>query len=492
MNATLTAPVLSDTRIRSGPVGAIAACCALAALSLALPGSPSYDPWAWLVWGRDVAHLRLHIGAAPSWKPLPVLLTTPFSLAGSAAPALWLIVSRAGALVGVLMAARLAARLVSPRTRWFAAMLAAAALLLVHDYVRRAAVGNAEGLLVGLGLMAVERHVDGCRRQALLLAAAAALIRPEAWPFLGLYIAYLWIARREGRGLAVAVIAAVPALWFAPPLISFGDAFQASSAALVPLREGGETQHHGLRVVTEFLGMLPLPVKLVLPVALPFLVRRGAPRRRLNTLLAGAAIAWIAIVAVLAQRGYAAVPRYLFLPAAVTAIAASAGLTRGVEACALWLGRGLGRSREAVFAAAVLAVGAAVVITGERAVSSLGSDARDIAAEATRDDGLGAALASVGGPRAALACGRPITGWFEVSALAWRLGVETDQVARRSVRGAPEVVFVWRPGRPGIGGPLPRHSRTLVTTPQWRVLARCVPGGANAARAANRRGTRGA
>jgi len=33
----------------------IGACLALAGISLLLPSEPSYDPWAWLVWGRELA-----------------------------------------------------------------------------------------------------------------------------------------------------------------------------------------------------------------------------------------------------------------------------------------------------------------------------------------------------------------------------------------------------------------------------------------------------
>src|SRR6188472_1348872 len=73
-------------------------CLALAALSLLEPGSPTYDPWAWLIWGREVVHLDLSTVGGPSWKPLPVLLTTPFALFGSLAPDLWLFVARAGAI----------------------------------------------------------------------------------------------------------------------------------------------------------------------------------------------------------------------------------------------------------------------------------------------------------------------------------------------------------------------------------------------------------
>src|SRR4051794_34811803 len=73
-------------------------CLALAALSLTLPSVPTYDPWAWIIWGREVAHLDLVTQTGPSWKPLPVLFTTPFSLAGDdGAPLLVLLGARAGA-----------------------------------------------------------------------------------------------------------------------------------------------------------------------------------------------------------------------------------------------------------------------------------------------------------------------------------------------------------------------------------------------------------
>ena len=69
---------------------AAAACVGLAAASLLIPSAPTTDPWGWIVWGREIAHLQLQtaIGGAPSWKPLPVLFTTPFSVFGGAARAL--------------------------------------------------------------------------------------------------------------------------------------------------------------------------------------------------------------------------------------------------------------------------------------------------------------------------------------------------------------------------------------------------------------------
>ena len=53
-------------------------CAALAAISAGvLPTVPSYDPWSWVVWGREVfdPHLGFFVGGGPSWKPLPVVFT---------------------------------------------------------------------------------------------------------------------------------------------------------------------------------------------------------------------------------------------------------------------------------------------------------------------------------------------------------------------------------------------------------------------------------
>ena len=57
------------------------ACLVLAAISAAvLPTVPSYDPWAWISWGREVTdpHLSFAISGGPSWKPLPVMFTTVY------------------------------------------------------------------------------------------------------------------------------------------------------------------------------------------------------------------------------------------------------------------------------------------------------------------------------------------------------------------------------------------------------------------------------
>src|SRR5579884_754971 len=82
----------------------------IAACSLLIPSTPSYDPWAWLVWGREIVHLNLQTTGGPSWKPLPMIFTTVFALFGGAAPDLWLVVARAGAVMAVVMTFKMAWR----------------------------------------------------------------------------------------------------------------------------------------------------------------------------------------------------------------------------------------------------------------------------------------------------------------------------------------------------------------------------------------------
>src|ERR671924_355611 len=49
----------------------------------------------------------------PSWKPLPILFTVPFSLLGDdLAPYLWVWIARAGGILGCVMAYRIARRLI--------------------------------------------------------------------------------------------------------------------------------------------------------------------------------------------------------------------------------------------------------------------------------------------------------------------------------------------------------------------------------------------
>src|SRR5215207_8402107 len=214
-----------------GFVFAIAAALALGALSLLYPSTPSYDPWAWIQWGRDIVQLELNTDTGPSWKPLPVVFTTVFSLFGGAAPDLWLVVARAGGLLALLMCFRMANHLVGGRAGLVAGFVAAAAMALSTYFFRNTMMGYSEGLLIALVLFAIERHLDGHRGHAFALGFGAALLRPEVWPFIGLY--GLWLMWKEPvhRKLVVALGAATAFLWLVPEWWGSGQPLRAASRA---------------------------------------------------------------------------------------------------------------------------------------------------------------------------------------------------------------------------------------------------------------------
>jgi hypothetical protein len=214
-----------------------AACVALAGLSLVLPSEPSYDPWAWLVWGREVAHFSLDTTSGPSWKPLPVVFTTlfaPFSaLDDRIPPALWVVVARTGGLLAAVMAFRVAARLVGGAAvrQWAAGIVAAGSLLLTPEWLRYLIHGNEVPLAIALALVAVDRHLDGSRRTAFVLGAVVCLARPELFGFLMLYGAYLWWTEPATGRLVVGAAVLVVAAWLVPSWVGSGDPFYAGNQA---------------------------------------------------------------------------------------------------------------------------------------------------------------------------------------------------------------------------------------------------------------------
>ena len=145
-------------------------CLALAALSAAiLPTVPSYDPWSWIVWGRELVnpHLGFSTGGGPSWKPLPVIFTTVYGLFGGASPTLWVITARAGGLMSLVAAYRLASRM-TPGETWMravAGVLAAIGIVLTQEWAYYMYRGTSEPMLVGLSLWAVDRHLGGQARR---------------------------------------------------------------------------------------------------------------------------------------------------------------------------------------------------------------------------------------------------------------------------------------------------------------------------------------
>jgi hypothetical protein len=465
--AATTTPARNVTLARpgwlTGTVALVLGCIALAALSLLLPSAPTYDPWAWIVWGREVVHLDLSTVGGPSWKPLPVLFTAPFSLFGSAAPDLWLIVGRAGALLAIAMAFRLARRLAGGSWGFAAGLIAALALITSTGYVRAVWPGYSEGLLVAFLLWAIESHLEGHRRRALVLGTLAALLRPESWLFVGAY--GLWLAWRAPttRRLVAACGAAILALWFLPELWGSGHVLRAAERANNPDPQSpAYAAHPAQEVLKEFGLSLTWPLFALAGIAVGFAVWRW--RRELPVLVvAGIGAAWLAVVAAMTEAGYSGNPRYLIPVTAITCVLAGVGVAR-----LLGLLPAPGRAWVRWFVAVVLIVGVGVVVYDRPAIDAVTDGLR---ADAELNHQLETVVTRAGGAKAVLACGHPVTGAYQVPALAWHLDVHTIRVGL----GAPPPTIVFRAERSVRMPPVPRQPpyRRIATAGRWRVFGAC-------------------
>jgi hypothetical protein len=395
------------------------ACFALAALSLVLPSVPTYDPWAWLIWGREIAHLDLVTTTGPSWKPLPVLFTVPFSFAGDdGAPLLWIVVARAGGILAYFMAYRLGRRLAGP----IAGLIAACSLFLADEFIRNFARGNSEGILVALCLWAIERHLDGRRRDAFLLGIAAALLRPEVWPFIALYGLYLIVIDRRvktfvlvlGSGLALVI------LWFVPEYLGSGDFLRAANRARQPNPDSAAfADFPFLEVFNRSASVLTAPVYVGAAIAVVIALKD----RTKSIALTMAAVSTVLMISVglMTQAGFAGNLRYIALPAAFVCVLAGAGW--------VWLVKGTGRRFGAVAAVGLATLAAAAwapfVISD---VKELDEAAHRIAAEADLYGTLDAAIEKGGGREALKQCGTVYSGNFQTQAVAWYMHLHEMEV----------------------------------------------------------------
>jgi hypothetical protein len=443
----------------------VAASVALAALSLLMPSAPTYDPWAWIIWGREIVHLDLVTTYGPSWKPLPVFFTTLFAPFGEASPVLWLVVARAGAILALFLAYRVASRLAGP----LAGVAAAVFVALGDEWFRNAHLANSEGLLVALVLWAIDRHLEGRRGQAFALLAAAALLRPEVWPFLGAYGLWLFWTDPRMRLAVAGTGAGVLALWFLPELWGSGDLFRASERANNPNPDSPAFADQPWLEVLRNAWDAPLAVVPFLFAAAVAIAVLGARRRRSGDLsllgIAGFAVALLAIVALMTEAGYSGNNRYLVLPLALAAVVAGVAIGR---LAALPARPALG----AVAAVALCAIAAPSVWGGASKLPDQ-KVAFDYQADLYRD--LGTAIERAGGRERILACGQPFTGNFQVPALAWRLELHIGQVGLRP--HPPAVVF--RSAHRGRASQTPRLNpesgrlRERARAGEWQVLEDC-------------------
>jgi MFS family permease len=437
-----------------GPRLAVATALVLAAASLALPFYPVYDPWAWLVWGRELVDGGLETAAGPSWKPLPVLIDAPLSLLGDAAPKAWLLVARTGWFCAPLLAGLLAWRLSGEgagRWRWAAVLVAAGSAALTGDSftppLRQFTGGLSEPLLVALVLGAIWAALDERPRVVLALGTAAALLRPETWPFLALWAFFAIKERPRLRLAAMAAAILIPAAWFVPDLIGAGTPIEGPSTA----RAGDIEPIDALEVLGRALAAPLAAVWIGVAVLLwQWRVRDRESHitdldRTLAILLAGAG-AYVLLVAVMAVGGFAGLPRFLAPATAVVAIVGAVGLARAGATGTL-----------RTLAVAALVLGAAGF--GWRA-AQLPGDLEVIERQKTSVDQL-FDLTDETGKAQLLACGGTarMTQVREQTALAWKLD---EPISSVPVRRRP------RYGVALSTKPLPAGGTTISEVGRWR------------------------
>ncbi len=414
-------------------------------LTLLLGGAPTYDPWAWIIWGREIVQGDLVTTTGPSWKPLPMFFTVPFALFGDAAPDLWMWIARATALVGIVAVADLAARLGGR----LAAALAAVAITVAPLYYAYGIQGSSEGMLVLACCLAATSWIDGRRNAAYWWLVAAALLRPEAWPF----VAVVGLERLKARPaniwwLALSALL-VTTTWLIPEKIGSGAFLRAATRAHAPNPDSAAFAASPSLEVLGSMGnlMLWLPlIGVVTALVVGVLAWRrgggdeaaaasaGLPSRttvRVAAALLGLAFAWVAIVALMTEGGYAGNPRYLAAPLGFLVAVGLAGVTWLVRITAA---RGVPVVGEALVMLAVLGM---VVVAGLR----LPGRTDEISYQSRNLVQLGDIFSDNAVKDRVIACGAIQTHPLMVPPVAWVLNLHVDQIkANRPLRGGTYII----------------------------------------------------
>jgi hypothetical protein len=507
-------------------LGLIAVALVIGALSLVIPSTPSYDPWSWILWGREIVHFKLQTTGGPTWKPLPMIFTTVFALFGKAAPDLWLVIARAGALMASVMVFKVAMTLVRGLGTRFgslpvegpaawaapvlAGVLAVISFVLSGGFVSDNALGYSEGLMTAAVLIAVERHLDGRPRQAFAVGFAAALDRPEIWLFWGPYGLWLFWRDPGARKLVVGLFALIPVLWFLPEYWGSGHFFRGVSRAHTPRSNSAAFAKCPFcsELVKHAWPWMLLRIKAAAAIgagiAAVLLWRRRRQRAgwhlegtREHALAAvvGAAVlgvGWFVLIALMTQAGFSGNDRYLVLGASLVDIVGAAVFAWGAAELAATILRrraGLVGRGSLVTLAAVAVLLVIYAVFPNWVGNNLISIQRThgiLVYQAKLRSGASGAIAKLGGASRVLACGSVMTEGFQVPMVAYDLGVHILRVEAAPLTGqpvppAPNVIFQARANRrarllPSLRTWPGTSYRLVALTKTFRVYAQCVPG----------------
>lgn len=444
----------------------------LALASLALPSAPGYDPWSWLTWGREVVSLDLSTSEGPAWKPLPVVVTAALAPLGEEiAPAAWLTVARAGAILALLVASGLARRLAGGSIA--AGLATALGILLIPGWIEHAAVGNAEGLLTALLLLGLAGLLEGRPRTALALIAVAALIRLEVWPFLAVLAAAVWRRQRDVRPWLVAGSAGLLALWVVPDWLASGELLRSADRARVPNPGAPALAARPALAALAEAARAPHPAALagLAFLALAASVHLRAWARAHDALLAGlTGAAWTLLVATMSELGFSGELRYLLPGAVLVVVAGTAGLFLVASAARERIGRDPSP-------ALVAATATALALSALDRADTIGEQTARTAHGAVLAADLDRAIEQAGGSGRLRRCGRPHVGPYRGPMLAWALGVHKADVAFTPARAG--VTFRSRLTAASRVEPSAAPADWRVRTARWEIAGSCRPAAAH-------------
>jgi hypothetical protein len=452
--------------------GLVVVTLTVGALSLLIPSTPSYDPWSWLVWSRQIVHGHLTItSGGTSWKPLPMIFTIPFALFGKAAPDLWLVVARAGALAAVVMVFRLAFRLTRQVGGLFgeadaamdrlttlapallAGLIGATALALSASggFVSSNALGYSEGFAAALLLISIDRHIDGKPRQAFVVGFLVALDRPEIWLFWGPYGLWLFWRDPGARLLVAALFVITPIVWFLPVYLGCGSFSCSVNRATHPRSNSLAFASDPFVAELKRAAWPTMLLRIKVVAALLFVavagilwstyrrsglagLRTERSRARLNAALVGlGGLAWFVVIAIMTQAGFSGNNRYLVLGSALVDICGAVGFGWAARELAVLAAR---RWRSAG-SHAVLQWGAAAFVAlvflllpnwVGRNMISIPRTHGSLVYQAHLRKGMNTLITRYGGADKVLGCGTVMTEGFQVPMVAWTLGVPTTRI----------------------------------------------------------------
>ena len=398
---------------------------------------PGFDPYGWLVWGRQTVAGNLNTNAAPSWKPLPYLFTAPYGLFGHYQLWLWMTTSLAVSLAGAVFAGRIAYRLTGrdpertgtdrertgtdPERRYpayAAAAFAAAGYFGISTYWHYMLSAQSDPMIVALCLAAIDCHLCGRYRWAWVLGGLASLGRPEVWLFLGVYSIWAWRRVPSMRWLIAGGVVVVVLLWFGIPALTSRTPFVAASNALGSGRRLRSDRVFG--TIGRFLDLNTTVVELTALLAVAIaLVRRD----RVTFALAAGVCAWVIVEIAFALHGWPGLGRYMYEPAGVLIALAGVGVG-SVLLEAPRISRSAGWAGIALVAVIVLAL-------VPPALSRARSEHRDIRGQRTRTAQIGkltGVISQLGGASRFKPCGEPLTRLEYQTILAWNLHVNVATV----------------------------------------------------------------